>query len=178
MQAVPGRTRDSKTEIFLFYSKCCVSFLLVSLWYLRGYLEWLIWNHHWHSGHYLIAKGFQRRNICVRYFAYVKIFSALFILARTKPIYFSAIVTVHAFNKFHVLHAVDQMLLYAEMPIKRLKTVSVWINITLKVGEGKVLFILKIFRSLLIQRAENISSQNMATNHLAELEVYLVILIS
>lgn len=122
VQVVPGRTQDSKTQIFLFYSKCCVFFLLVSFWYLRGYLEWFTWNHHRCSGHYLIVR-FQGRNIYVRDFAYVKIFSGLFILARTKPIYFAAIVTVYAFNKFHVLHAVDQMLLYADMPIKSLKTV-------------------------------------------------------
>lgn len=100
---------------------------------------------HQHSGHYVIAKGFQGKNICVRDFAYVEIFPRLFILARTKPISFAAIVTVYAFNKFHVLHAVDEMLLYARMPIKSLKTISLWINITLKGGEGKVLFILKFF---------------------------------
>lgn len=79
---------------------------------------------HQHSSHYVIAKGFQGKNIYVRDFAYAKIFSSLFILARTKPISFATIVTVYAFNKFHVLHAVDQMLLYARMPIKSLKTVS------------------------------------------------------
>ena len=139
----PGRTQDSKTQIFLFHFKFCVFFLFVSLCYLKGYLEWLTWNRHWHSGHYLIAKGFGRRHICGRDFAYVKIFSSVFILARTKPIYFAAIVTVYAFNKFHVLHAVDQMLLYAGMPIKSLKTVSLWINITLKGGRGKFFLSLK-----------------------------------
>lgn len=50
-------------------------------------LEWLTSNHS-HITHCLIAKGFQGRNIYVRDYIYVQIFSSLFILVRIKTNFF------------------------------------------------------------------------------------------
>lgn len=151
----------------------------IFLWYLRCYLKWLTSNHG-HTGHCLTAKGFQGRKIYIRGCIYVQILSSLFNIARTKTNLFCSYSCCLYFQQIslHILHAVDQMLLYARMPIKSLRHWFLWENTSLKSGEGNIFLILQnFFSSLLIQKAENISS-NMATYHLTGFEVYSVIFLS